>query len=554
MTQSLSPVDDFAKHRLRHQTRAERFRCRTDLWYLLKDVLGYTKLAQLHREIIAEEARTRDQTVWRVFLISRGHAKSTILNIGAHIQRILRTHGLNDDPDHLRRLRAEHNSLIGGWKEDIVAKYGVEIRQHLETNKRLRMLFPDILWENPQSQARSLKFEWSNTEMTVQRMGVHRIPTLTFFTMKSLPASFHADAITIDDGESDENTSSLAMRKKLKEAYDRLLPLRKGTKPQITVVGTIAHGDGAHTYLQALAKDAEKRERPPRYRIPVYIRRAIEDGKAIWPEEFPLDALEDMQYNQPDMFSRHYQMNPTLSSIEKIDPDDIQYYDAKSLPPRSHFRTVVITVDVARAVTDRSDYTAIVVVGYHSDGRKFLLDGIYDKTKPEDTVRALKALNAKWKPDETPGVEKNGLEEFLGAVCRLMGYEDYQAIKSRGNKEDRIRKTLPIVRSKNMWVPSDIPDRIGWDHKPYNLTECFVQELLGFPSAPHDDLLDTLQMADDLAGYEPAQLITHVPGKTISHIDEMRRERHAHFDEIQANLKQGNGDPYSIGGDYARNY
>jgi hypothetical protein len=138
-----------------HLDDTERRLCKSDLFYLLAYVLRRPDVQAsdwLYDRCIEVQASPDGH----LDLWSREHYKSTLITFALTIQDILK------DP----------NVTIGIFShtKPIARAFLRQIKYELETNERLKQLFPAILWADPKSDAVKAGCNWSEDKgITVQR-------------------------------------------------------------------------------------------------------------------------------------------------------------------------------------------------------------------------------------------------------------------------------------------------------------------------------------------------------------------------------------------------
>ncbi|GAG46892.1 unnamed protein product, partial [marine sediment metagenome] len=86
---------------------------------------------------------------------------------------------------------------------------------------------------------------------------------------------------------------------------------------------------------------------------------AITDGKALWPERYPLDALENIRSSIGGrVFESLYQGNPTIAEGQIIKREWWKYYRE---PPR--FNRLLHSWDTAFKDKSQNDYSVCTVWG-----------------------------------------------------------------------------------------------------------------------------------------------------------------------------------------------
>lgn len=163
----------------------------------------------------------------------------------------------------------------------------------------------------------------------------------------------------------------------------------------------------------------------------------------------------------------------------------------------------------------RGDFAALAVVGASGDGRFFLLELWAKRATPTAQISAAFDFHERW-GFQCFGVEGNCFQELLRHPLeeererrRAEGRAfdlPVEMIQHRRNKMERIASLEPMISN-------------GWLAFSEGLDEEFWCEFEAFPGGDHDDALDALEGAIDLArrwGGSPRspRRTAHAPGKT----------------------------------------
>jgi predicted phage terminase large subunit-like protein len=167
----------------------------------------------------------------------------------------------------------------------------------------------------------------------------------------------------------------------------------------------------------------------------------------------------------------------------------IRYYDPEAIPDMD---TIIQSWDMALTKSATSDYVVGQVWG-RKGADFYLLDQVCDRLDFDETVQAIKDLSTKWSNSTAKLIEAQTLGAALAShlkheVAGLI------PITAKGSKELRAQNCLPLWRSGNVYLPTPDNSRYGWVND-------YVQELIGFPNAEHDDRVDaTTQALNQLRG------------------------------------------------------
>lgn len=289
-----------------------------------------------------------------------------------------------------------------------------------------------------------------------------------------------AHLLLIDDPvKNREDAESEVIRKKTKDwytstAYTRLMP-----GGRVVLIQTRWHEDDLSGWLQV----EHKHEGWVVLDLPA-IDKA---GKALWPEQYDLEALERIKRALPPRdWSALYQQAPT--------PDEGDYFKAEwfrtgALPPLEHL-SVYGASDYA-VTSNGGDYTVHVVVGIDPDGRIWLLD-LWRGQKASDVwVEAWCDLVLKWSPigwAEEQGQIKSGVGPFLDKRAREReAYTAREQFPTRGDKAVRAQSIRGRMAMNGLYIAADAPFRSD-----------LISECLRFPAGVHDDQVDALGLVGQL--------------------------------------------------------
>lgn len=291
------------------------------------------------------------------------------------------------------------------------------------------------------------------------------------------------DVILIDDpfGSMKEARSELE-RKNVWDFYTGTLYNRLMPGGAIVVINHRMHEDDLCGQL--LAQQAAGGDKWEVVELP-----AIDgQGKALWPEAYPIQTLERIRRNtQPRDWSALYQQNPA--------PEDGDYFKAEWLRPYTDpppLATMRVYGASDYAVTaDGGDYTVHGVVGLDPEDRPWLLDLWRGQTDSATWIDAWCDLVLEWKPmewGEESGQINAALGPFIDRRARERGAYVYRRqVPSRHDKAIRAQSIRGLMAMRGLYVPTNAP----W-------YPAFRSELLAFPSGKHDDQVDFLSLVGQL--------------------------------------------------------
>lgn len=190
----------------------DRRRARTDLFFLLTDLCGRE---DMNRQWIMDRCNEVNANPdGYIDLWSRDHYKSSVITFGMTIQDILSSHG--DDPDPKWRGR-EVTVGIFSHSRPIATGFLRQIKQELAQNERLKDLFPDILYANPEKDSP----KWSEDGIIVKRKTNPKEATVEAWgVVEAQPTSKHFLVMVYDDVVTRESVSTPEMIAKTTAALE----------------------------------------------------------------------------------------------------------------------------------------------------------------------------------------------------------------------------------------------------------------------------------------------------------------------------------------------
>jgi hypothetical protein len=287
------------------------------------------------------------------------------------------------------------------------------------------------------------------------------------------------------------------------------------------------------------------------------IHPATDDGTLRGAPVFLTPARwEEVKKTQRSTVAAQMLLNPIAGNEAVFRAQWFRGYEVRPLRLNVH-----ILCDPSKGGTNRSDRTAIAVIGVDPGGNKYLLDGVRHRMKLSERYQYLKQLFTHW--SDAPGVQsvRVGYERYGAQVDTEVIAEWQQRdriffpieelnFRREGahSKRDRIERLEPDMKrgkfhlpgiawhpefgnrdgaalwrveetsGKVLYRPLKAPTRamseatrlqqsfrvcrpikrLDENREPYDLTRAFIEEALFFPFAPHDDLIDAASRIYDM--------------------------------------------------------
>ena len=392
-------------------------------------------------------------------LVPRSCFKSTFFTVGWCLQLIAK------DPS----IRI----LIANATLDNAQKFLGEIGSHIKDNPEYKQLYGEMFDKD---------LRWNENEIVVKgrRTGV-REPTISVAGVGGNLVSRHFDVIIGDDLVNAENSSTRFQAEKVIDWWKRSLSLLE-PDGKMLLIGTRWSYYELYSYLIEHMKDE----------VDFYIKGAHNsDGSLYFPERFSEPKLRELRkLHGSYIYSCFYNNDPIDEEEAIIKKSQIKYYDKAPLG-----LNVFSACDPAISQGGQADSSAFLTVGVASNGDWYVLEAQQEKSTVAGMVERLFLQNNHWKP----------LTSCIEVIGQAQGL-----LSPIHDEEERRHIYLPLVEikalpqvTKEMRIRSILQPRFerGSVYIKEDMTE-LEEQLIKFPRAKKDDLIDALSMIEGIA-YEP---------------------------------------------------
>ena len=423
-------------------------------------------------------------------LWGRGHFKSTIITIAGTIRDILASHGEDPITD------TECAVGIFSHTRPSAKKFLSTIKQEFERNELLRTLFPDIIWEKPDSEAP----KWGeDAGLVLKRKRVRKEATLEAWGLvDGQPTGSHFTHLIYDDVVTIGSVSSADMIRKTNEAFELSFNLGSGEYTIQRMIGTRYRGDD--TYHMVITRGIAQ----------VRLHPSCEGGN---PEGRPVylsrEQIAKLRRNLgPYTFAAQHLQNPMADSAQGFKREWVRYFREDDDKITGAGMNLYMLVDPANTKRKKSDWTVILVIGLGQDQNYYLLDIIRDRLGLRERGRAVIDMHRKWTNSSGRtlsgvGYEQYGLQADIEYIRELQEREQYRftitEVGGQMGKEERIRRLVPLFADGKFYLP---PSRFYTNYERRNsdlITDLVEQELTVWPvGTQHDDMLDALARIFDI--------------------------------------------------------
>ena len=244
-----------------------------------------------------------------------------------------------------------------------------------------------------------------------------------------------------------------------------------------------------------------------KYSWDVTFKRAIEEGKAIWSEQFSAKKLntkkqEFIEAGLVNKFAQEYMNDARDISSAAFKIDRVQNHNHE-FKTKNNFTYILsrdyaipvniyIGVDLAATASETSDYQAILVLAVDSEKNRYVLEYFRKRIPTFDVPEKIIAMARKYHPIKRATIETVAAQEMVRDMVERISFTDRRLMPGifRGvkpphgiKKQDRLETSLgPIVNSKKLFVRTEMTE--------------LVDELFEHPKPRNDDLMDALYYAD----------------------------------------------------------
>jgi hypothetical protein len=444
-------------------------RYKENIFFLAKDCLGYKDITvDFHYKYLCRKLMEPRKKKIRLFLIPRGHFKTTLLTITDCIRMQI------NEPS----IRIAIISAVLANASSMLNSIGSVYL----TNQLFRQLYPQWCPRKPHSP----ETKWTNTEIHIPNRGGKPVMEGTFeaFGADSTLTSRHFDYIKIDDLVTRENSTTKEQMEKCKDFYRAVFPLCDSPQTPVDVIGTRWDDNDLYGDLE---NDPD---------VELIKISAETNGVPIFPQRYPIEELRSIKRKLGSyLYSCLYQQDPIPQEDAIFRERYFKYFrltpDRKEII-REDGATVRVgdcymTIDAATE-EGKNDFSSILVATSDYENNIYFLDCFNKQSDPVKFLDVLVEMYFKWSCIKFGG-QKAVVEKMLMSFLRKKMRDERIYLSfmplganTRMNKEFSIKQLQPWYEGGFVW------------HNELMRDGDLENQLLRFPKAKHDDLADVAQM------------------------------------------------------------
>lgn len=398
--------------------------CKADLYFLAREVLGYTFFyAPLHRPLARKYQEYHALSMW---LIPRDHLKTTLFTISGSIQEVL------IDPNV--------TILICSAKLENTRTIMEDIRRKFVECQKLRFLFPEYAMEEKDL---SRWNEWNTPARTSKEP---KECTFTGSSVDSSVVSKHFDIIKCDDLVDDSNVRTTDGMTRVKQFFRRLWPLLRPAIGRLVVVGTRWDQDDAYNMIEEDMTGAGS------FLIRMKCWEKDDRGKlySIFPETDygqPMYSIELLKQRRRQMreyeFSCQFLNNPMPDKENRIlHPDQVQW--TSRIPDNCYN---FIFCDPAISTREEADRFAILCIAVDWKGNLFVRDCIADQLSISAAAQWIYEFSTLYSPQfimmESLAFQE-AYRQHLETIIRQNGGDVVISEAPRKTGEEKVRRIFGL--------------------------------------------------------------------------------------------------------------
>ena len=293
--------------------------------------------------------------------------------------------------------------------------------------------------------------------------------------------------IVIDDPLKPDDANSLLKLEKVKDWYETTLSNRINNPnvPIIIIMQRLHTDDLVGCIEQNLFKDKDEW---------TFLKiQALDENNKIsfWDEFYPVFKLEQMRKSNSAYFYSQFQQEPIIKGGNLMKYGWFNWWNI--LPSLTY---CFITVDTAQKTKEINDFTVMQCWGADKNRNIYLLDMIRGKFEAPQLRQTAKSFYNKWnnykQDSRTVSLRKMYIEDKSSgsSLIQDLKYDKLKIgdIQRNTDKVSRVMDFSPHIEAGKVYINENIPH-----------IQDLIDETLAFPNGKHDDTIDPMMDAIELA-------------------------------------------------------
>lgn len=465
-------------------------KCKTDLFYLCREILNYQKMEpHTHQELcnyttsilpnppeLPHDPNFDPTKNLLLLLMPRGTFKSSVVTIGFSLQMFL------NEPNVRILIDSETFSKSKAFLR--------EIMEHLTGNEKYREVFKAIHGMYPFDKKSSAKL-WTDSELILPcRTAPKKEPSISCAGIDVTKNGMHYDLIICDDLHSEKNVTNKEQIQQVIDHYKLAFSLLDPGRPMI-VIGT--RWDYSDLYQHILDFELED--------FNILKKSAYNpDGSLFFPEVLNEKELDKIRRRQGiGIFSKQYLNEPVSDENATFKRDQIIRKPLAEIEgrPINWYLSVDPSYFDPRGTSSYGDFASLVLAGMDFQKDLYVRHIVRKKLTYSELINEIFEIYTNQKFSDIKNMKiilevigtKSLSYELANEQKRRNTWLPVQEIRSRPqSKEERIRGLAPFYEYGHIFHVKECPQ-----------LEELEYELLHFPSARHDDIIDALATVLEIA-------------------------------------------------------
>lgn len=412
-----------------------------------------------------------------LYCIAREHYKSLVITCASTLWELVK------DPNR--------TYLFGSYNVSQAQTFLGNVKKWCEEVELLKMVWPDVFWEDPTKgyeilpDGKRITWTWTQKALEFKRSRMSKEKSIEVTGIQGgLRTGGHFSHIIFDDAETPDTVVTADSIEKCFNAITMATNVGQTSNLNMCFIGTFYAKDDVYVKLiqHSYFKDS----------IVIQPCYDWKDGSnMLYNDEEIFDKLTKMGL---DAFLTQMLCDPSLSQASAFKPDWWRTWSATNLANLN----IYIVVDPAGNKQNKdNDNSVMLVVGIDSFSNIMVIDIVRDKLTSETKFKTLIDLYGKYRPI---GVyyEQESMQSDIALLNTQMSVVNIRFpiipfnMKKHGSKEVRMDMLQTPLMNGQIWFPEH-----AW-HYNYKLEKedmidsLHKQEYSGYPVIQHDDGLDCL--------------------------------------------------------------